>query len=137
MASVRRPPTAGIAASLVTLAVVVVPIGLVDGSTAFGAYYGGGAVNGLAVGLFAIVATVVFAAGREERSSPDLVAGATLVLGLFAFVLALVWALTVPEELIFQLGTATVMEHHRWALVVATLGMPASALWYARALRLL
>jgi len=58
---------------------------------------------------------MVFAAGRQGRSPPDLVAGAALVLGLFMAVISLLWAVTVPESLVQQLSTATILQYHRAA----------------------
>ena len=130
----RLAPTVGIVASLVVLVVLAAPYAVVDAGSAVGAYYGAGDVNPLVVGLFALVAVIVFAGGREGRSSPDLVAGAALVLGTFMVVLAALWALTVPESLVQQLSTATILQYHRWALVLSTLVVPVSAGWYARTL---
>lgn len=137
MDSSQVPPTAGVASALLVLIVLVLPVVLVEGGSGLGTYYGAGAVNGLGVGLFAVVSLVVFAAGREGRSAPDLVAGVALVLGAFAVGLAAVWATTVPDSVVLQLGTATSMQYHRWVVVLATLGLPVSAGWYARRLGLL
>lgn len=129
----RLPPTVGVAAALVVLGVLAIPFLVVD-TAAAATYYGGGDVNGLGVGLFALIAIVVFAAGREERSDPQLVAGATLALGTFAVVLAVLWSVSVPTGLITQLSTLTVLVYHRALLVAATAAMPVSAAWYARTL---
>ena len=136
MEATRLAPTVGIVASTLVLFVLTVPYALVDAGSAVATYYAAGDVNPLVVGLFALVAVMVFAAGREERSSPDLVAGATLVLGGFMFVITLLWALTVPAGLVQQLSTATILQYHRSALVVVTAIVPVSAGWYARALRI-
>lgn len=137
MEGTRLAPTAGVAASLAVLAALAAALPLVDGSSALLAYYAGGSVNGLGAGLFALVAIIVFAAGREGRSDPATAAGVALVLGAFAAVLAVLWAATVPSSLVLQLGTATILEFHRWLVALVSLGLPASAAWYARELGLL
>ena len=136
MESTRLAPTAGIVASLLVLVVLAAPYVLVDAGRAVATYYASGDVNPLVVGLFALVAAMVFAAGREERSSPDLVAGAALVLGGFMVVISILWAVTVPASLVQQLSTATVLQYHRGALVLTSAFVPLSAGWYARALRI-
>ncbi|WP_018259043.1 DUF7548 family protein [Halomicrobium katesii] len=137
MEQLRLAPTVGIVASLAVLAVLAAPYAVVEQSSAVGAYFAAGAISPLVVGLFASVAIIVFAAGRQGRSPPDLVAGATLVLGLFMTVLAAVWASTVPQSMVTQLTTADVLGYHRGALVVTALCVPAAAAWYARAQRLI
>ncbi len=129
----RVPPTVGIVAALVFLVVLALPFGMapVDQVTS---YYGSGAISAYVPGLFALVAVLALAAGRQERSRPDFAAGVALVVGLFAVGLATVWALTVRIDTI-SLGSLVV--YHRWALVVAAAVLPASALLYARTLRLL
>lgn len=136
MEATRLAPTVGIVASALVLFLLTVPYALVEEGTAVAAYYDAGDVNPLVVGLFALVAVMVFAAGRQGRSSPDLVAGAALVLGGFMFVIATLWALTVPESLVQQLSTATILQYHRAALVLTAAVVPLSAGWYARALRI-
>jgi len=134
----RLAPLVGIVGCLLYAGLLVVPYVLVPGSsgTAVGLYYNSGGINPVVGGFFALIAVIVFAAGREDRSPPDLVAGAALVLGLFMTTLALVWALTVPQSVVTQLSTATILQYHRGALVVTTLAVPAVAVWYARALRI-
>lgn len=141
MDDVKAAPTAGIVGCLLVLLVLAAPYLLVDEPSAVGAYYGAGAITPLAAGLFALVGVIVFAAGREERSDPSLVAGAGLVFGLFIFLICALWAVTVPGSVAVQLGTAsdfaaTLLEVHRWLLAVVSVVIPASAGWYARVLRL-
>jgi hypothetical protein len=141
MDDVDAAPTAGIVGCLLVLLVLAVPYLLVDETSAVGAYYAAGAITPLAAGLFALVGVIVFAAGREERSDPALVAGAGLVFGLFIFLICTLWAVTVPGSVAVQLGTAsnvaaTVLEGHRWVLVAISAVVPVAAGWYARVLRL-
>lgn len=138
MATVRTPPTAGIVASAVTVLVVFVPFVLLTSSEIQGlqTYYSYGVVGPWAVALLGLLSIVAFAAGREERSDPVTIAGATLVFGLAAAAIALIWALSVPEALVQQIGTAAWLAYHRWLLVGAAAAAFASAAWYAQALGL-
>lgn len=137
MQQARLAPLVGIVAAIAVLVGLAVPYLLVPEASAVGVYYGGGAITPLIAGLFAVLSIVVFAAGREERTDPAMAAGATLVMGAFAFVVALAWALTVPIDVVTGMGTAQVIEYHRFALVLVALGMPLAAAWFARTLRLL
>lgn len=142
MDDVDAAPAAGVVGCLLVLTVLALPYLIVAEASAVGTYYGAGLVTPLAAGLFALVGVIVFAAGREERSDPPLSAGAGLVFGLFIAVICGLWAATVPASVPVQLGTAsdlgtTLLEYHRWLLAVAAAIVPASAAWYAWALRLL
>lgn len=134
MEKAKLAPTVGIGACFFVLAALATPYALVGDAGAVTTYYGAGSLNALFVGFFAVVSLVVLAAGREGRSDPALAAGAALTLGLFAAVVALAWATTVPESLVVGLSKATLIQHHRWVVVVATVALPVSSVWYARAL---
>ncbi|MCU4799093.1 hypothetical protein OB920_01730 [Halobacteria archaeon HArc-gm2] len=136
MEATRLAPSVGIVASALVLFVLTIPYALVEAGSAVATYYAAGTVNPLVVGLFALVALMVFAAGRQGRSPPDLVAGAALVLGLFMFVISLLWAVTLPGNPLLEFSTSPILEYHRAVLVLTSLGVPASAVWYARALRI-
>ena len=105
----RLAPTVGIAACLAVLAGLVVPYLFLDPG-AVGTYYAAGAINPLFGGLFA------------------------LVVGLFLVGLLAVWAASVPVSLVLGLGTNTLVEYHRWLLVVVALAVPGAAGWYVRGL---
>ncbi|MFC7076029.1 DUF7548 family protein [Haloarcula halophila] len=137
MNDLRVAPTVGIAGCLLYLVALAVPYALVETTSAVGAYYGSGALTPLVPATFAIIGVIVFAAGREGRSDPSVVAGAGLVLGLFLVGLSLVWAVTVPESLVLGLTESTLMEYHRWVVVVAAVPVPLGATWFANALDLL
>ena len=147
MDSRRAAPAAGIVASLAFVALLAVPYLVVEDASAVGSYYGAGALTPWAAGLMALVAVVVFAAGREDRTAPDTAAGAAVGLGAVVLLVTAVWALTVPADVPLQLTTddplvgplttGTVVEYHRWALAAAGVLPLAAAAWYARALRLL
>ncbi|MFB6142725.1 MAG: hypothetical protein ABEJ30_05220 [Halorientalis sp.] len=129
MDDLRLAPTAGIAASLAVLAALAVPYVL--GVVGVESYYGSGSVNPLLAGLFALVAVIVFAAGREGRSDPQLAAGVALALGAFTVLVTLAWALTVRPD------AAQFSVNHRWLVVGVAALVPLSAGWYARALGVL
>lgn len=129
MDDLRLAPTVGIVACLAVLAALAAPYLL--GVTGVAGYYGSGAVSPLLAGLFALVALIVFAAGREGRSDPGLAAGVAFALGLFMVLVAGAWALTV------RIDAVQVTANHRWAVVGATVLVPLAAGWYARALGVL
>lgn len=146
MDSRRAAPTLGIVASLLLVVVVVVPYLVVEDAAAVGTYYGAGALTPWAAAMMALVAVIVFAAGREDRTAPETAAGAAIGLGVVGLLVAVVWAVSVPADVPLQLTTdrplvgplttATVVEYHRWALALVALLPVAAAAWYARALRL-
>ncbi len=138
MDRLRLPPTLGMAGALATLVVVVAPYVAVTGqdASAVGLYYASGVVGPNVVGLFAGISLVAFAAGRQARTEPDTVAGATLVLGLVTLVVAVGWALTADTEIALN-TSATWLPTLRWVLIATTALLPASALWYADVLGVL
>lgn len=137
----RTAATAGTAACLLTAAAVVAPYVVLSGDQmgAVGTYYALGAVSPLAAGLLGLVGAVIFAAGREGRSDPDLVAGVMLAVGVFLVVVTLQWALAYGPAAFF--GSENVptgfLSAHRWSVVAGTALVAASGAWYARALDLL
>lgn len=146
MDSRRAAPTFGIVASLLVVVAVVVPYLVVEDAAAVATYYGAGALTPFAAAMMALVAVIVFAAGREDRTEPETAAGAAVGLGVVGLLVAVVWAVTVPADVPLQLTTdrpilgplttATVIEYHRWALALAAVLPFAAAAWYAKALRL-
>jgi hypothetical protein len=133
MAEPRRyVPVVGIGASVLVLIVLVVPFAFADPAEVT-LYYDAGDLNPLVAGLFALLSIVVLAAGRTGRTDPATAAGVALALGAFGTAAATVWALTVRVDVL----TVSALSDHPIALAVVTLGMPLSALWYARSLRLL
>ncbi|MFQ3319589.1 MAG: hypothetical protein ACI80F_001659 [Natronomonas sp.] len=145
MDSRRAAPMLGIASSLLVVVLLVIPYLIVD-SAAVASYYGAGALTPWAGGLMALVAVIIFAAGREERTDPETAAGAGLGLGFVVFIVSALWAATVPADVPLQLGmaeplvgpltTGTVLEYHRWMLAVVAAVPAAAAAWYAKTLRL-
>lgn len=135
MDDVRLAPTVGIAACLVIILVLAIPYAIIN-PNAVSTYYGSGAVNPLFAGLFAIVGVIIFSAGREERSNPELTAGIGLVFGVFILGYIILWALTVEIGVVYTLTSVTTFKYHRYALALTALVIPLSAIWYTRALKL-
>ena len=131
MNDLRVAPTVGIVACLAVLAALAAPYVLADSTANVGLYYSSGAINPLLAGLFALVVLIVFAAGREGRTEPDLAAGAALALGLFTLLIAVAWALTTRVDVI------AITTSHRWVVVATAALLPVSAVWFARALRVI
>lgn len=131
----RRAPQLGIATCLAVLATLAAPYAYLpaEAHVALAAYYDSGFFGALVVGLFALVAIVVFAAGLRERSDPITSAGAVLVVGLVMTVVALEWAIAVPAEGI-PVGHGTWLDYHRWVAVALSAGVAMSGGLYARAL---
>ncbi len=133
MDGTRVAPLVGIVGCLVFLLALVAPYLALDAG-AVGTYYGTGTINPLIGGLFCAVTIIVFAAGHTGRTDPATAAGVALVFGLLVAGLSFAWAVTVPEAIIFQLSAPSIIEFHRWVLVVVSVVIPASGLWYARTL---
>jgi hypothetical protein len=133
MDPVERPPTAGIVACLLVLAALAWPYAS-EPVAAVSAYYTAAPVTPLAAGLLALVAVIVFAAGREGRSDPELVAGAGLVFGLFIAAIGVSFALSARIDVIG--GSSALLSYQRWVLAGASLLVPVVSIWYARILRL-
>ncbi|WP_267639266.1 DUF7548 family protein [Haloarchaeobius amylolyticus] len=134
----RTPPTVGIAAAIAFLVAVFVPYVTLSETaiSGLGTYYGVGVVAPTYLTLFALVAAIVFAAGREGRTEPDLAAGVTLVLGVVMAALTLFWALD-AGAVVSSLGTEDWMEYHPWAVFLCSTLIALCSLWYARVLGLL
>lgn len=126
----RLAPIAGIVASLAPVGLVVAPYFVVD-SLAVGTYYDVTVLGPWLVALFGVVTVIVLLAGVQDRTAPATVAGASLVFGTVMVLIAAIWALSVPEGLVEQLGTVEALTYHRWALLVVSSLVPASAAWYA------
>ncbi|MFC6732193.1 MULTISPECIES: hypothetical protein [unclassified Haladaptatus] len=137
-------PVLGIVADVAVLVAIVVPYLIVPESAYSGltVYYTSGLAGVFGAAGFALVTLIAFAAGYKNRTEPVTVAGATIALGVFMVVLTLLWALAVPADVIGSIATlesslaATLMENHRWLILLFSLGVPASGVWYARALKL-
>lgn len=131
MNNLRVAPLVGIVASVGFLLALGAPYVLTDSTAGVSAYYDSGAINPLLAGLFALITIIVFAAGREGRTDPDLAAGVALAFGLFITIIALAWALTV------RVDTVAIETSHRWIVAAVAAVVPGSAAWFARALGVL
>jgi len=137
MDALRTAPLVAIVGCFCYLGSLTVPYLVVETGSAVGAYYGSGALSPVVPAVFALVAIIVSAAGREGRTDPSIAAGASLVLGLFVVGLSLLWAATVPVDLVLGLTESTLIEHHRWLVVAAGVPIPLGAVWFAAGLDLL
>lgn len=139
MVDERTPPTLGLVSCILVLGVVAAPYLFLSDSAVAGVqpYYAYGIVGPWVITLLAVVTFVAFAAGRQNRSDPVMMAGATLVFGVFLVGMATVWALSVPTSLVQQLGSEAWLEYHRWVLLAASALVPVAGAWYARTLGVL
>ncbi|USZ73080.1 DUF7548 family protein [Natronosalvus halobius] len=132
----QRPPTLGVVAALTYVLAALAPYVLLEVETSvLEVYYAAGLAGPNLLSLFALVAVVLFAAGRQTRTEPDLVAGVTLVLGLVLLAVTALWAVSVPESVVFEPG-ADWFVYHRWLTTAISAVIPAAAVWYARTLDL-
>jgi hypothetical protein len=137
----RLAPLVGIVGCLLYAGLLVVPYVLVPASSeaGVGLYYDSGGINPIVGGFFALIAVIVFAAGRERRTDPGFAAGAALVLGLFMTGIALLWAVTVPAGVVPGVGieAPTYLSVHRWVLSAAGGLVSVAGGWWASRLGLL
>jgi hypothetical protein len=146
MDSRRAAPQLGIVASLLVVAVLVVPYLIVSDGAAVSSYYAAGTPTPWAAGLMALAGIIIFAAGLEDRTDPETAAGAGVGLGFVVFLISLLWAFTVPAEVPLQvatddplvgpLTTGVVLEYHRWVLAAVSVLVPVAGGWYAKTLGL-
>lgn len=126
----RLAPLVGITASLVAVALVLAPYFVVD-SLSVSTYYGAAILGPWLVALFGLVTIIALLSGIQGRTDDATVAGASLVFGTVMVLVAAIWALSVPEGLVEQLGQVEMLSYHRWALLVVSAIVPVSAAWYA------
>ncbi len=122
-------PLVGIVGCLAVLAALAYPY--IADPRGVTAYYASGVVNPLVAGLLALLAIIVLAAGREDRTDPGFAAGIALVFGVFVFLLVLGWSLTV------RVDVSTVAAYHRWVTLASAVVSPLGSAWYARSLGLI
>ncbi|QPV63554.1 hypothetical protein I7X12_02660 [Halosimplex litoreum] len=139
MKQTRLAPLVGVVGCLLVLVSLGLPYVLVRTAvgSAVGTYYGEGALNPLVGGFFALVAAIVLAAGRDERTDPPLAAGVGIALGFFVVVVVAVWAVTVPVGVIGGMDGPAALSSHRWATLVVAALIPVASLWWSRTLGLL
>lgn len=140
MDSERTAATVGAGACLLTAGAVAAPYVLLpEGAVQYvGRYYAAGPVNPLAIGLLGLVGAIVFAAGREGRSDPDLVAGIMLSVGVFSVAVAAAWAAGFDPNAVGagSKEALTFMDTHRWSVLAGGVLEAVAGVWYAVARRL-
>jgi len=129
MEQVRLAPLVGIAGCLGVLGALAYPYAV--GGVGVSAYYASGPVNPLVAGLLAVVAIIVFAAGRQGRTDPGFAAGAGLVFGLAIVLVLLAWGTTA------RVDAVEITQWHRWITVAVAGLVPVGGVWFARSLHLL
>ena len=137
MNGLRTGPTVGIVGCVAYLVALLAPYLVVETTSAVGAYYSAGLLSPAIAAVFALLAIIVLAAGREGRTDPSVAAGAGLVLGLVILGVSVAWATTVPVSLVLGLTESTLVEQHRWAVVAAAAPIPLGAAWFAHSLDLI
>ena len=121
MVSRRRLAAVGLLLCLALLAALAVPY-LVATTTAVGTYYESGVPGAYGVAAVTMLSFVAFWLELAGRVDAATAAGALLGFGLLLVVLAVLWATTVPSEVVMGLSTVDEMAYHRW-LVVALAGL--------------
>lgn len=120
----RLAPGVGILACLAFLTALAFPFS----TGAVSVYYSSGTLNPLLGGLLALIAVIVLAAGRQERTDPALAAGVGFALGMLITVITVVWFATVRTDAI------SITWLHRYGLTGTAIVIPIAAAWYAREL---
>lgn len=125
------PVVLGFLASVLTVLLAVAPYA-VPGIDPGGVetYYDFGVLGGWSVLIVAAVAAVVFVSAATGRADAPTAAGAGLIFGVAAALLAVYWFVSVPYAVVVQLETAAWFAYHRWALLVTALAIPAFGLWF-------
>lgn len=134
----RLAPLVGIVGSVALLVLLALPYALITTPGAVAGYYTA-PLDPLFAGLFALVAVIVLAAGREERSDPAVAAGAALVLGVFVVLIVGLWVAGAPADVVLGLeeeGPVRLLRYHPAVTLAVSLALPASAGWYSRTLGL-
>jgi len=76
-------------------------------------------------------------AGRAERTDPVLAAGVGLALGVFVFLIAVLWAVTVPADVYVGISASDIGKQHRWVVALVALAPSVASAWWARTLGVL
>jgi hypothetical protein len=116
---------------------LVLPYAIVETTSAVGAYYGSGLVSPWIAAVLGLVLLIILAAGRQGRTDPSIAAGAGVAVGAVIVAVSLLWAVTVPNDLVLGLTESTLIEQHRWLVVAVALPIPLGSVWFARGLEIL
>jgi hypothetical protein len=134
MNGLRAGPTIGIAGCLCYLCSLVLPYGIVETTSAVGAYYASGVVSPWIAAVLALLLFIILAAGRQGRTDPGIAAGAGVAVGVVIVAVSLLWAVTVPNDLVLGLTESALIEQHRLLVVAVGIPIPLGSVWFARSL---
>jgi hypothetical protein len=128
----RSAARVGVVGCLATLVAMGAPYALIaEPGTGLPIYYGAGPLGAGAVAFLAVIQPIIFLSGTRGRADPETVAGMALVVGLAMLGIAVLWALSVPDELVLSFPAAW-MGWHRWAVVATTALVPVASGVYTR-----
>ena len=115
-------PRAGAIACLLLAGVVFVPALIVSApGNAVAAYYAAGPFGVSLVGVLALVTVVVFLAGAQERSDPQVIAGVAVVVGVAMVLFSILWAISIDPTVLFSFPSEFAwIQSHRWVVVVGS-----------------
>jgi len=130
----RLAPTVGIVGALLLALTIAIPAVTVEGGDGqVAAYYAAGPVGISFVGMLALLETVVFLSGRQERTDPATAAGLAFVLSLSMLGVAALWSFSIDPTLLFSFDQQySWLTYHRWSVVAAAFVTFVGGAWYAR-----
>lgn len=130
----RTAAAAGVVVGLATVAAVVAPYLLLppDVVSGLSAYYGTWVLGPQVLVVLALVAVVALVGGLRGQTPHGTAAGVAVGLGAVALLVAVGWAMSVPDDLVMRLGRATWLGYHRWVVVALTVAFAGAAGLYAR-----
>lgn len=125
-------PVAGVGACLVLLVAAAAPYALIDDAgTGLGVYYRAGPTGAGVVVFLAALQVIVFAAGARGSADPATAAGIAVVVGAAMVGFGVLWALSVPTDVVLGFP-APWMGWHRHALVALAGVVAGASVGYAR-----
>ncbi len=122
------------AVCLAVLGAFAVPY-LVTNPESVAVYYRAPVAGMRFAGVLTFLVLLAVGVGYVGRIDRTVLAAVIVVLGGYAFLLTVWWAVTLPPHVVMELSTADEFAYHRWLLVGLTLLVPLAGLWYARSVR--
>lgn len=118
----RAAAATAAAAALATAGVVVAPYFVLTSDVASGlsAYYGTWVLGPPILSMVAVVAVVALVGGLRGQTPHGTAAGVAVGLAAVSLLVAVGWAISVPQDLALRLGRAEWLGYHRWAVVALT-----------------